>query len=790
MKVPVSWLKRFVDIDVPLEEFKEKMIMGGNGIEGIETMYDGISNVVIGRIDKLEKHPDADRLKVAQVSIGKETVQIVTGADNVYEGALVPAALHGATLANGLNIKRGKLRGVESDGMLCSGAEIGITDEDVPGASVDGILILEEGLCPGDDFLDALELSDTVIEFEVGANRPDCLSIKGIARETASFLDRDFKDHSITKYETKGDINEHLSVEIADNELCPRYMAAAAVDIKIAPSPQWMRRALRAAGIRPISNIVDITNYVMLETGQPMHAFDAKCIHGGKIIVRRAKDGEEIVSLDGKKRILNGNMLAITDTQGAIAIAGVMGGEDSEIKEDTKMVIFESANFKSSSVRQTSRSLGLQSESSARFSKGLDIVVQKVALERALELVVQLGAGKVLGGVVDVASKQYETQIIETSIRAINAHLGTELTGEYMRDALKKLFIDTDLSGDTLVCKIPYWRGDMEGMADVAEEVARYYGYNNIPSTLIGASSIGRKNDLQKLRDKLCSLCVAMGLQESSTYSFISPNDFSIFGEKEDSPRIRLLNPLGEDYSLMRKSMLPSMMNVLANNVNMKNESVMLFEMGKVYLPEDGKELPVEKEVLCIGLDGSFDFFELKGIVEEILAYICGKELVYIAETPQYMHPGRSAAVYTGKSLVAIIGQMHPNVSEAYGIDGEAYCAELYIKDIYENMKGHIQFEALPKYPAVERDMAVVVDSGTTAAELESCIKKAGGKLLKSTVLFDVYEGKQIEQGKKSMAFSLVFRADDRTLKDEDVNTVIGKITRALENEYAAQLRK
>jgi len=797
MKVPVNWVKDYTDINVSVKELADMMTMTGSKVEEIITLGEDISNVVVGRILSVDRHPDADKLVVCSVDVGQETVQIVTGAPNVEAGQLVPVALHGARLPGGVTIKRGKLRGVESQGMLCSGEELMLKEEDYPGAGVNGILILKEDYAPGMDIKEALDLGGEAIDFEITSNRPDCLSIIGIAREIAITCGTEFRMPEVSLKAGVGDINEELAVRVENPDLCPRYMARVVKDVKVGPSPQWMRRRLAAAGIRPINNIVDITNYVMLEMGQPMHAFDIEDIEGRTIVVRNARPGETIKTLDDKDRQLTEDMLVIADVKKPIAVAGVMGGANSEITEKTKCIVFESALFNAPSVRLTSKALGLRSESSMRFEKGLDINTVALALDRAAQLVQELGAGTVVNGMLDVLSASLEKRTISVRWNRINELLGLSLTVDTICGILARVGIETDVQGDTLTAVIPTYRNDIEGAADLAEEVARVYGYDKIPMTLMeGSAARGQRSRKEKLLSCVKNRLTGAGLYEVVTYSFTSPDIYRAIGytDPAEYPQaVKIANPLGEDQSIMRRTLLPSILEVLSRNYNRRISSCRIFEINPVFLPKSLPltELPDEVLTLAIGEYGNdTDFYTLKGVIEEVADLLgLGDRLCFERSSHPALHHGRTAQILLDGKPVGFMGEVHPKVLENFQLDVRSCVAELDLQTLLDTANTEKQYKALPRFPAVNRDLALIVDKKVTAAQIEKVIKGKGGKILEVVELFDIYEGKQIPEGCKSMAYSLTYRASDRTLVDDEVNAVHQKIVNALEAELGARLR-
>jgi len=797
MKAPMNWLRDFVDINVGTKEYVHAMTMSGSKVEGVEDMGEGIERVVVGKILSMEKHPNADKLKVCQVDIGTEKLQIVTGAPNVKEGDLIPLALVGAKLPDG-EIKLSKLRGVESYGMMCSIEELHLTKDYLPDAPDNGVYVFNNNPPLGADVKQVLGL-DQVVEFEITSNRPDCLSVLGLARESAVTLGVPFKKPDIrVKEEAGGNAADYASVEIKNPELCPRYVARIVKDVKVGPSPEWMQRRLAAAGMRPISNIVDITNYVMLELGQPMHAFSLDQVKGSKIIVRTAKEGEVLKTLDGQERKLDTTMLVIADEDRPIGVAGVMGGENSEITGDTAAILLESANFNGTSVRLTAKKIGIRSEASSRFEKGLDPENALTAINRCAQLIEELGAGKVVAGVIDCNYTSSVKRTIKLQPDRINGLLGTDIPVDKMIEIFKQL--EFDVNPDTLELGIPSFRADIESVADLAEEVARFYDYNNIRSSLLSGkeSTKGSKTEKQRMEDVIRSTMQACGLNEAYTFSFTSPKVFDAInlpGDHSLRKAVVISNPLGEDYSIMRTTTLPDMLKVLATNSNRKNPEARLFELSFVYLPQDGEELPLQNEVLTIGLyGGDADFFELKGIVEELLSAMNIQGEFTPEKNDPSFHPGRTARLSVkgkdGKYVDAgILGEVHPEVSEKNECPLRTYVALLSADVLINAASSQKKYKPLPKFPAVSRDLAVVVKEDVTVAELTQAIRRKGGEFLEDVKLFDVYKGSQVPQGMKSVAFSLAFRAADRTLKDEDVIAAMERILKELEKTTGAQLR-
>ncbi len=795
MKVPMSWLKEYVEIECSPEEYASALTMSGSKVEGIENVGEDIQNVVVGKIISIDRHPDADKLVVCQVDAGDGQVQIVTGATNVNAGDYIPVALSGATLPGGFRIKKTKLRGVESNGMMCSIGELGLTKEDYPGAPEDGILILDGEYPVGKDAREILGLNENIVEFEITSNRPDCLSVLGLARETAVTFDQTFSEPDIVVREIGGNAHDHATVEVLDQELCPRYAARIIKNVKIEPSPRWMQNKLRACGVRAINNIVDITNYVMLEYGQPMHAFDLNNLAGHKIIVRRAAEGETICTLDGQERALDSSMLVIADGQKPVAVAGVMGGENSEVTENTNTILFESANFLGSSVRLTAKKLGLRTESSARFEKGLDVQNVGKALNRACQLIAELGAGEVVSEMIDVAHSHKAPVRLSLRPKKLNAFLGTQISQALMIKILQNLAFEVDEKN--MQVTVPSFRGDIEGEADLAEEIARIYGYDNIEPTLLsGEATLGGKNDKQLVEDKIEDCLIAQGFSEIVTYSFTSPKIFDDLNIPEDSAlrkAVTISNPLGEENSIMRTTTLSSMLEVLARNYNHRAKQVRVFEIGSVYRPKSlpVEELPDEKLVVTIGMYGDADFYDLKGTVEELL-YVLGirdYDVVPCQDDPSF-HPGRTAKIVLNDKLLGVMGEVHPSVLENYEISARSYVAMLDFGVLLACADRVSKYTPLPKYPAVTRDIAMLIKDEILVKQVEDIIKGCSGKLLEDVNLFDVYKGEQIPAGMKSVAYSITFRAADRTLTDEEVNKVFEKILNALETNLDAQLRK
>ena len=795
MKLNRKWInEEFVDLhEVSDKEFVETLTVFGQKVETWERMDAEIKNVVVGKVLSMVRHPNSDHMFICQVDVGQEApVQIVTGAQNVHEGDLVPAALHNSWLPGGVHITKGKLRGEVSNGMLCSFGELGLTQNDLPGVFADGIWILEpEAGKPGDDINLVIGNDDTVVDFEITNNRPDCYSIIGLARETAAAFGRHMKHHDpVVHGSDAGSIFEHLDVEVPAEKLCNRYTSRMVANVKIGPSPKWMRQRLRANGVRPINNIVDITNYVMLEYGQPMHAFDYRYVSSGKILVREAQEGESMTTLEGTQRALKPGMLVIADETKPIGLAGIMGGLNSEIRDDTRMVVFESANFDGTSIRQTALALGMRTEASGKFEKHLDPMLTVPAVERACELVEELSCGDVLDGMIDVINYVPQSRTVKLEPGKINRLLGTDISREDMVNYLDLLEIPVE--GDNIL--VPSFRPDLIRMADIAEEVGRSYGYNRIPVTEFKTSTQGGYSREMKLETKAGTLCRAMGYSEIITYSFVSPTVFDQIRLPADSVlrnAMKIQNPLGEDTSIMRTVALPSMLEILSRNNAYHNKAAKLYEVAKVYLPQPGEKLPQEPKMLMLGTYGSGEtFFTLKGELEGIFRALRMKKTEYTAEknNPSYQ-PGRCARITVDGEEIGVMGQVHPLVAKNYGIDAEVYCAELNFTKMLSLMLPDPTYVPLPKYPAVSRDLALVCDEEVTVAQAEKIIADAAGKLLRDVKLFDIYRGVGVPAGKKSMAFSLELRADDRTLTDADSEAVTNKILAALAEKLNATLR-
>lgn len=794
-----KWLEDYVDTkDISNKEFCDAMTLSGSKVEEYNVEGSELQNIVVGKINSLERHPDSDHLWICSVDVGKdEDYQIVTGAQNLSVGDYVPAALTGATVYNRHEhclekIKKGKLRGVESNGMLCSFDELGLTQNDFPYAAADGIFVLGDDCerTPGLDIHDAIGYNDTRVEFEITSNRSDCMSVTGLAREAAATFGRDFRLHEPEVKPGHGDVNEHLKVQIFEPDKCYRYSGAVVENVRVKESPRWLRERLRASGVRPISNIVDITNYVMLEYGQPMHAFDLRYLEGNEVNVRNAKNGEKITTLDGVERELNDSMLVIADKNKPVAVAGVMGGEYSGIMDDTTTIVFESACFNGISVRRTAKALGMRTEASSRYEKELDPGATMRALKRALELVQELDAGDVVNGVVDCYVKPKEPAKVKFDYKWINDFIGIDLSEEEQKKILEKLEFTFDDNGYVIA---PSFRNDIEHIADISEEVARFYGYHNIPNRMLSGVAIGKLTDSQKFTRLINETLISCGCTEISTFSFISPKAYDKIRLPKDSKlrdSVVIMNPLGEDTSIMRTTVLPSMLEVLARNYNHKNDSACLYEIGTVYEPTEPGKLPVEKQKAVIGLYGNgADYYTIKGIAEKLLEVLNTAEydIVPVSDDPTF-HPGRTARFTINGKVLATLGEIHPEAAENYGIGERVYIAEIDVETAYENRMPQRTHKPLPKFPAVTRDLAFVCDSDIPVLTLEKEIRAAVGKTLENVKLFDVYEGEQIEDGKKSVAFNIQMRSADRTLTDEEADAAVKRVVKAL-SKHGVSLR-
>lgn len=797
MLVPVKWLKEYVDIDIDSRELADKLTMSGSHVDSIYKMDKGIKKVVVGKITNIVKHPNADKLVITTVDVGEEMLQIVTGASNIKIGDYVPVALIGARLPGGIKIKKGKLRGEESLGMLCSAKELGIPDNVIPKEAKDGIFILDKEYPLGQDIRDILGLCGEVIEFEITPNRPDCLSMIGMARETAATLNKKLKYPKVEIKSQEDDILQYLNgVEVIDKDLCKRYYAKVVKDIKIKPSPLWLQMRLIEAGVRPINNIVDITNYVMLEYGQPLHAFDLDKVDDKIIIVRRAKTGEDITTLDGVKRQLSDNDLVIADSNKPIGIAGVMGGLESEITNDTSVILVESANFDGRSVRLTSKRVGLRTEASSRFEKNLDPNIAEIACNRVCQLIEEVGAGTVVKGYVDKYYDKTVEKVVELRIERVKQLLGIDIEKEKMIAILNSLELKSELNGDKIKINIPSYRGDLELEADIIEEIGRIYNFEKIePQPLKGSLTRGEKSTARVIKDKAKSVLLALGLNEVTTYSFISPKAYDKIKLPEESIKrkyVKLINPLGEDYSVMRTTLIPNMLEVLSRNFNYGVDKAYAFEIGNVFIPKEipVKTLPYENKTLCIGMYGEIDFFDIKGILEELFSRMGINSYDFYREiNHNTFHPGRCANVILSNRLVGIVGEVHPEVLKNYGIKQRVYVAEINFEEIILAANFERKYKPLPKYPAIDRDLAIVIDDEILVGDLEKIIWENGNGLVDKVDLFDVYVGKQIPKGKKSVAFSISYRSMEKTLTDDEVSKVHDKIISKLKDKFNAVLR-
>ncbi len=796
MKISLNTLKYYVDINVPVEELCDKMVMAGFEVESIEKEGENLQNVVVAKIEAIAPHENSDHLQICQMNIGKgDLVQIVTGAQNIKVGDLVPAALDDSHLPNGMHIVKGKLRGVESNGMLCSGEELCLTESDYQGASVNGILILKDSETIGADMRDVLGLNDYIIDFKITANRPDCNCFIGVAKEISVVLGTKFKA-PVPKYTTVGqDIKDYIDVTVENYDLCPRYIGRVVKNLRIKESPVWMQKSLLASGMRPINNIVDITNFVMLETGQPMHAFNYNDLSDKKIIVRTAKTGEKITTLDGKDYDLTTDMLVIADGEKPSCLAGIMGGKESEIENDTTDLFLESAKFRRDNVRHTGRKLGIRTEASGRFEKGIDIINVEYAMERALSLICDLDAGDIIDGVLDRHNGLPEERVLNVTTDSIIELLGVQIPKERIVEILNSLELPTTIDGNILTTRVPSIRDDIEGRADLAEEVMRIYGYDHIIGTAMkGAVVRGKKLPERIKTDKIKALMSGLGGFEIATYSFIASKAINTLLLSENDERrnqIKIINPLGDEYSTMRTQLTTSLLTVLATNINKKIENGRFYEISKRFVAKELplKEQPLEIPTMSIGIYGeNEDFFTLKGIIEAI-AKIFGGHTQYERSTEPYLHPGRQALVKVNNKECAVFGQLHPAVADTYGIDCPVYIAEIKLDVLLSIEKRKTVYKPLPKFPAVERDFAVLVDAETPVGALEKAISSGAGRLLEKIKLFDIYQGAQIPQGKKSVAFSVYLRSADSTLTDTEIDDITAKIIKKLESA-GAKLRK
>lgn len=798
MNTPLSWIKAYVpELSCEDREYCDAMTLSGTKVEGFERLDKNLEKIVVGHIEKIERHPDADKLIVCQVNVGTETVQIVTGAQNLKEGDYVPTVLDGGRVAgghdggplpeNGIKIKAGKLRGVESRGMMCAIEELGSTRDLYPEAPEDGVYVFQKPVTPGEDAVEALGLHDTVVEYEVTSNRVDCYSILGIAREAAATFRKPFVPPVVEVKGNDEDVNDYISVEIKDRDLCTRFCARVCKNIRIAPSPEWMQRRLAACGIRPINNLVDITNYVMMEYGQPMHAYDLKNVSGNKIIVRRAKDGDVFQTLDGQVRKLDSEMLMICDAEKEIGLAGIMGGENSKITDDVQTVLFEAATFNGANIRKSSRRVGLRTDASGIFEKGLDPRNAEAAINRACQLIEELGCGEVVGGIVDVKEPFKDLKQICFEPERINKFLGTEISKEEMLQIFDRLELAYDES--TNMITVPSFRQDIECFADIAEEVARFYGYDKIPTTLpTGEATTGKLSFKLRIEEKARDIAEYCGFSQGMCYSFESPKVFDKLLIPVDSPlrqTVTIANPLGEDFSIMRTISLNGILTSLSSNYNRRNKDVRLYELGNIYIP---KSLPVvdypdERMQFTLGMYGEGDFFTMKGVVEEFLGSIgMKKKISYDPKAEKtFLHPGRQALVQYENKVIGYLGEVHPEVTDNYNMDTKVYVAVLDMPEILPFASFDRKYEGIAKYPAVSRDISMVVPKNVLVGDIEKVIEQRGGKILEEYQLFDIYEGSQIQSGYKSVAYSITFRAKDRTLEEGDVSGTMKKILNGLE---------
>lgn len=794
MNTSLNWIKAMVPgLEVTDQEFRDAMTLSGTKVENFTAFDKNLDKIVVGQIESVEKHPDADKLVICQVNVGSETVQIVTGAPNIpvgSSGQKVPVVLDGGRVAgghdggalpeDGIKIKKGKLRGVESFGMMCAIEELGSSREFYPDAPENGIYILGDDAQVGEDAVHYLGLDDTVFEYEITNNRVDCYSIIGIAREAAATFRKPFTPPVVTETGNAEDINDYVKVDVEATDLCSRYTARLVKNIKLAPSPKWMQRRLASAGIRPINNIVDITNYVMEEYGQPMHAYDYDTLAGGKIVVRRAKDGEKFMTLDGQERTLDSDMLMICDGEKAVGLAGIMGGENSKITDDVKTMLFEAATFDGTNIRKATKRLGLRTDASGKFEKGLDPENALAAMNRACQLIEELGAGEIVGGVVDVYPNKKERVRVPFEPERINALLGTNVSVEEMLGYFKMLELDYDEAKQELI--IPTFRQDLLRTADIAEEVARFFGYANIPTTLPhGASTMGKISFKQRVEDVAGEIAQFCGFSQAMTYSFESPKVFDklkLAADAEERKTVVISNPLGEDFSIMRTLPLNGMLTSLATNYNRRNKDVKLYELAKVYVPVEGEDLPDERVQFTLGFYGDGDFFTMKGVVEEFL------EKIGMNVRPEYdpeagktfLHPGRQAEILYKDTVIGYLGEVHPDVADTYGLGDRTYVAVLDLPEILPFASFDRKYEGIAKFPAVTRDISMVMPKTVLVGEVEKIIEKRGGKLLEKYNLFDIYEGAQIKEGFKSVAYTISFRAKDRTLEDKDIQPIMEKI--------------
>ncbi len=800
MNTSLSWIKAYVpDLDVTPREYMDGMTLSGTKVEFFENLDADLDKIVVGKVVSVEKHPDADKLVICQVDIGSETIQIVTGAPNVFEGALVPVVLDGGRVAGGhdgnktpggIKIKKGKLRGVESNGMMCSIEELGSTSEMYPKAPEDGLYIFDEadGVKPGDDAIEALGLHDTVVEYEITSNRVDCYSVIGIAREAAATFRKKFHPPVVTETGNSEDVNDYIKVTVEDLDLCSRYTARVVKNIKIGPSPEWMQRRLASVGIRPINNLVDITNYVMEEYGQPMHAYDLDTIAGNEIIVRRAKEGENFVTLDGQERQLDSDMLMICDSEKAVGIGGIMGGENSMITDQVKTMLFEAACFDGTNIRRSAKRLGMRTDASGKFEKGLDPNTAMEAMNRACQLIEEIGAGEVVGGAVDVYPVKRVGNRVPFEPEKYNHLLGTNVSADEMLSYFAAIDLTYDKETNEIV--VPSWRQDVHTMNDLAEEVARFFGYDNIPTTLPkGQATAGKLSFKLRVEEVARRVAQANGFSQAMCYSFESPKVFDKLLLPEDAPErkaIEISNPLGEDFSIMRTIPLNGMLLSLANNYNRRNKTASLYEIGNIYLPKalPLTELPDERTQFVLGQYEAGDFFYMKAVCEELFERVgMLDEVLYDpASNRPYLHPGRQADIVYDGQCVGYLGEVHPTVSERYGIDKRVYVAVIDMPEIVTRTNYDRKYQGIAKFPTVNRDISLVVPREILSGDIVEAIRKKGGALLETVELFDVYEGAQIQEGYKSLAYTLRFRAQDRTLEEGDITPAMDKIIKHLES--------
>lgn len=793
MKLPISWLKDFVDIDCSVEELEAKLFSCGFEVEEVIKLGSNIEKIVTCKILEMEKHPNADKLKICKVDAGKYGVlQIVTAATNVFVGAVVPVALDGATLNNGQKIYNGELRGEKSFGMFCGGEEVGINDDWYKGASADGVLILDQNFPLGELVTEVLGLNDVIFDINVTANRSDCNSILGLAREVAAVLKKPLKMPDLS-FDSAKNVSTKSVIKVTnkDFELCPRYISHLVKDVKLEESPLWLKRRLFLMGIRSINNIVDITNYVLMEIGQPMHAFDLSHIDGNEIIIRRANNGEKIVTLDEKEFSLTENNLLICDAVKGVAIAGIMGGLNSEIKDTTKDVLFESAKFARDNVRKTSRAIGQRSDSSSRFEKGVDYLSVELGMKRALSLIDKLGAGTMACDEYDVIDRELKEKVIVTTLSKVNGVLGIDVPSKEIENILLSLGFGVKICGDNLEVTVPLYREDMEDYPDIAEEIIREYGYANITPTLLKTSSItnGGRTELQEKNESLKNLLCGFNFNEIISYSFVSEKEFELYGLEKKF--VKLINPLSEDIAVMRTSLLPSIVRTVSYNLNRKNSEGRLFELAKVYEVKENETLANEKTNLSLAVFGEQeDFFTLKGVVERIMQVYCyGKEISYVSCEKTCMHPTRSCNLVCNGKVLGYFGQIHPVLSDKLGIDKPIYVGEIYFDDLTSEFNDKIVYSPISKFPIIERDLALVVDFNKSYADIVNVIKENGGEFLVKVALFDIYQGNQIEEGKKSMAFNLIFSSNERTLSVEEIDAVIKNILEQLKEKLGVVLR-